>query len=118
VIGDGLEKRRVDDFDAAWLRQAERPGNPAAWNGVDRCDRPAKGRAKCAFAGRPHRHCECGLPIDLDHGYCDNCMAALLRGVAMTEYQSQQLRAVRQAWLLKYDFVEFDAMGLHVVRQS
>ncbi len=108
----------MDDFDAAWLKQAERPGNPAAWTGVDRCDRPAKGRAKCAFALQEHRHCECGLPIALDHGYCDDCFKALLRGVAMTEHQSQLLREVRLAWLLKYDFVEFDTMGLHVKHRS
>jgi hypothetical protein len=96
---------------------------------VDRCDQLAKGRSKCVyertvkvwpggarnpFYGKPHRHCECGLPIDTDHGYCDECIARLIDGCAMTDYQSHLRREDRIAWLLKYDFVVFDKMGLHV----
>ena len=89
----------------AWLKQAERPGNPAAWNGVDRCDRPARGRAKCAFADQPHRHCACGVALSLDYGYCDECINALLRGAAMTSRESAGMRKQREAWLEKFGFI-------------
>ncbi len=86
---------------------------PEAWNGMSRCRRPATGRARCEYR-KPHRHCECGDMIDLDHGYCDDCFAALIRGAAMTKQQSEAQFETREAWLIKYGFVQFSPEGIRV----
>lgn len=82
-----------------------------AWNGMNRC------RAKCEGPGKihVHRHCECGEIIDLNHGYCDDCIAALIRGAAMTKHQSEEMFEAREAWLVKYGFVEFSPEGVRLL---
>jgi hypothetical protein len=113
---------RVNDahhaaFNASeWLKQASRSPKEAAWNGQEICRRPkpaSEGNVTSCFeAGNPHRHCECGEVIDLDHGYCDDCMAALLRGAAMTDQQSIDRRADRLKWLEKFGFIIPDLEAL------
>jgi hypothetical protein len=107
-----------------WLKRATRAVKRAqAWPGMDICDRPAPDEVEegsnigtCYNGGKPHRHCECGLPIDLDHGYCDDCIRTLLRGGAMSGRQSHNRKAERAAWLERYGFVEFTTDGVKVKR--
>jgi hypothetical protein len=106
-----------------------------AWNGVDECrvptpfdlapDSNAPSCFGCALppphehvdgCRKPHRHCSCGNVIDLDHGFCDDCFAALIRGAAMTEAQSEKRRVQREAWLERYGFIEFSAGEVRITR--
>lgn len=106
------------DFDErAWLSQATRKpvGINGSWTG-ERCERKPKGRGACKYAGKPHRHCECGTGIDLAYGYCDDCIQALIRGAAMTEHQSEVQRKARESWLERFGFIEFSSEGIRVRR--
>lgn len=104
-----------------WQRRASRRSGKPAWPGMDSCERPNpktvdedSNVASCYRGGEPHRHCVCGEAIDLDHGYCDDCFATLLRGGAMSGHDSERMRSLREAWLVQYGFVEFTADGLRV----
>jgi predicted nucleic acid-binding Zn ribbon protein len=100
----------------AWLAQAKRTPKEPAWVGQEICKRPypkATGNvASCESAHTPHRHCECGNPIDLDHGYCDECFASFLRGAVMSDRQSYLQRETRLKLLEKYGFIIPDLEAL------
>jgi hypothetical protein len=87
-----------------------------AWNGQEFCRLPEPASVgnitSCYSAGTLHRHCECGEVIGMDHGYCDDCMAALIRGAAMTDHQSLDRRADRLKWLEKFGFIVPDLEAL------
>jgi hypothetical protein len=98
-----------------WGRDAKRDPKRGHWPGQEGCNKPKSGPESCSEAGRPHRHCECGLAIDLDHGYCDTCIDALIRGAAMSDHQSLAMKREREEWLERYGFIQFDADGVHIV---
>jgi hypothetical protein len=113
-------------FETEWLRAARKSphevgaddSQPAgvSWNGQEQCARPfpAKtGNVTSCYAARvPHRHCECGEVIDLEHGYCTDCLNALIRGAAMTDHQSWARKHDRLKWLERFGFIVPDLEAL------